>query len=177
VTHPDLPTIDEELQAAAAAMVAQLGDLGITDAGIAARLAKTLTAKGYTPDFLPGPGQGSSMDEIFSELDSSDRIALGDLIAERDPSTAGDIWPKWLNSALESVENADRITALRQTFNTAINDAVAAVAAVGRIHNTLIEEFDVELAESRDGDMFETYLKKAELALRTAAAVNPVKEL
>ncbi len=176
MTNPELPSIDDELKAAADAMVDQLGNLGVTDAGIALRLAKTLTSKGYTPNFLPTSGHGDAAEELFRELDPSDRHELGDLISAADTSTTGNAWPTWLTNALDRVEHDDRIATLRQTFNTALDDAVAAVAAVGRIHASLMEAFDVELAEGRAGILFETYLQKADLALRTASALNPVKE-
>lgn len=176
MTHPDLPSVDDELKAAADAMVDQLGNLGVTDAGIALRLARTLTAKGYTPSFLPTSRHGDSAEELFRELDSSDRHELGGLIAAADPSTTGYTWPAWLTNALERVENDDRITALRDVFNAALKDAVDAVAGVQRIHGSLVEAFDVEFAEGRDAVLFETYLKKADLALRTASAINPIKE-
>jgi hypothetical protein len=180
VTSTDTPNTDDELQAAAEAMVKDLGDCGITDAQIALRLARTFITKGIaTTSALPGIEDPAGILTLFAGLSSSERLEAGEIIARRaghDPDV--DNWPDWLERLLEQAHNIDRINASRQKLAAALKGLDKAHRAVQSVCADLEEEFDVEFVEGGDlSNLFRHHLEQAGIAIRTAVHLNPVKEL
>jgi len=141
---------------------------GLTDSSAATRIADALIAAGFTNGF-PSTAHGAAIDQVFASLCSADRVRLGDLITRN--ANCSD-WPKWLHAAMERAEHDDSLEDDRRTLVTQLRTLAQAMAAVHATHQRLVTGYDMEYAEET---LFRTYLDQAELAIRTAIAVNPGK--
>lgn len=170
---------DEELRAIIDAMTKELGGVGINDQQIALRLARTLHAKGVsTLTALPSRHDEGGLYQLFAGLTPAERLEAGDIIARReghDPDSKG--WPDWLHSIMGQVEHGDRIGQARTDLAASLAALAEASANVQQVCDTLREEYDVDFMEGGElTRLFTHHLAAADIAIRTAVRLNPVKE-
>lgn len=164
--NPDTGTLISHLQT--------LG-VGITNPAITQRLADVLTTAGFTADTLPSSAHGDAVCNLFTQLTPAERIELGEALAL---NTGHDVdnkgWPDWLTKQLTQAEHDDEIARTRDKFNTQLTDTLHAMRRLQATRRELIDLHDGDMAEC--GELFPHHLDQADIALRTAAALNPVKE-
>jgi hypothetical protein len=168
-TTPDLLTQD-----ALNTAVADLTRAGVTNSDTATRIARALAETGFTPTDLPTSTHGACATAIMCKLKYADRVILGDLIARN--AGAGNTWPPFLAGAFDQADNEDQINDCRKSLDQALKDAQQAIERVIRVRGQLTGPlFDVEHTEG--DNLLPHYIAEAHRAIRTAALVNPTRNL
>ncbi len=165
----------------AEAAAAKLIEGGLTETDAANRIATVLIKHGFNATVLPNSSHGDAATSLFMELAPEDRWLFGDLLARASGHNttrpSGNIsWPKWVNRAFESAEATDQVSEARATLAEALAEAEHAIRRVMKIRDNLAGPlYDIEHAEGNQ--LFNHYLTEADRAIRTAAQINPTRDL
>lgn len=133
---------------------------GVRDSDMAVHIVDTLARHGFTITDPPTSAHGATVEAVFCELTSPERVILGDLID-------GD-WPSWLHQALEYAEEADDDARARDAVKEKLAAAHRAVRDV-RARLAMLRSVEDDTEGFRDVNY---YLTQAERALRTANHIN-----
>jgi hypothetical protein len=150
--------------------------LGVTDTTSAVRILEALTNYGFGPNDLPSSAHGSAIDLVLGELNPRERVQLGTIIALRGGAGEHDLWPDWLHTALERVEQQEQQENEVQSGLTALHDALTDTRAeLARITH-IVTRLDAVTGPDDDRaitDILRAQITAADLAVRTALALAP----
>lgn len=117
------------------------------------------------------PTDDAGLEQFIVDTRPEDRWLIAAWLKQQE----GGDWEQRVDHIIEAIVHSNLIDHGRKELRATLADAARAVAAVrGIYHSLAVELYDVEYAEG--GFLFKHYLEQADLAIRTAAEVNPIRD-